>query len=1059
MTFAALLQATPDPMQAALACAAGGVVAAHANADPTFTPFEIKDIPYTAEFGTLPWSLPDMDTLTRLALTDETLLADLWWRVFAPMGQDLPFRLMIDAKDIGADAETFSIVCNALGGLDPYAGHGLGAICLALPNACAPHDWKWPYDMAVPAVLRPQLVENPLYMVGEDLVQIVAPKSASADITLRKQGPMAVDYCGFTILLADTASAPLTAAMRDASIIASTIRRPVAVVDAGEVSLDILIDNFLRECSHDKSPDFAITWAAQRSLISQPVLIVTPGEGYGAEMELARLHNRFAEMLPDLAPLAPMSPLPPVPPGTFDVFPDWPTPRNVGGLRAMLQRMSTHPEGFFHNESDGSSGVDGVRSLVEDLQDDLRPQSPPEGGFIARDRGGDAFSDVFSGNFVDHDITAEPESLAPSSPPFRARQNSAARSKPSRGGGVRWSHFPDDAPAAPRASVEAPPQPTSRGQEEAFWPEDSPAEMVEDSAPAAATAAAVEEDRFLDLMLYDGALYADQEAGPQLATDVSLKPYSDYTLDVAIRLHRTGIASDQPAPAVLNPRQDKAPQDVWVRVVAPADGMFTLGQSLQKITWPYNTDSTTARVHLRTGDTRMGQVGQFEVRILSDTLDLLEVVTVDGLRIGAASAITVTRPLGRPAALDPETTGLPRSLNLHITSMGNGFGLDAVWRNDAGDVMGLPLDRTILLDDLSALNASVRSYWAKKALGVLEKRDGLSVGGQNRILRDTARMGKRAWRVLFGDDDNCAAGQVGAMIQALDQSPDQVIQISYGTGSEGFVFPWAILRAPTPRDVPPTWEDFWGLRHVVEQVMKPPRPDGLDVAPIKVVTIQDPNFEQSAPHFAALKKIATDHGVDLGASLDSVDDVLDALEDPKPAHLFYFFCHGYAPDPSLLPRPMQEALSKANEPWAIGVGDRPDEAAISFGGGRLTEDDLASLDDFGQRRPVFFLNMCQSVEAAPGRSDGLLRRLINREAAAVIGTECEMTAAFASRFAETVLSSLWDGCGLGRAVLEARRHFVASGNPLGLAYSSYGRADIQLATTIPLPPTGDANEH
>ena len=65
--------------------------------------------------------------------------------------------------------------------------------------------------------------------------------------------------------------------------------------------------------------------------------------------------------------------------------------------------------------------------------------------------------------------------------------------------------------------------------------------------------------------------------------------------------------------------------------------------------------------------------------------------------------------------------------------------------------------------------------------------------------------------------------------------------------------------------------------------------------------------------------------------------------------------------------------------------------------------------------------------------------------------------AFAHPFSAVVLGSVLSGAAVGPALLEARRHFVRLGNPLGLAYTHYGPATARycppgLTATDPVDP-------
>lgn len=76
---------------------------------------------------------------------------------------------------------------------------------------------------------------------------------------------------------------------------------------------------------------------------------------------------------------------------------------------------------------------------------------------------------------------------------------------------------------------------------------------------------------------------------------------------------------------------------------------------------------------------------------------------------------------------------------------------------------------------------------------------------------------------------------------------------------------------------------------------------------------------------------------------------------------------------------------------------------------------------------------------------GLVHLFLDHNASAVIGTESPMTGVFADAFARKVFDALFAGDNIGTALWKARRHFLLEGrNPLGLAYTLYGRADAKL---------------
>jgi hypothetical protein len=79
-------------------------------------------------------------------------------------------------------------------------------------------------------------------------------------------------------------------------------------------------------------------------------------------------------------------------------------------------------------------------------------------------------------------------------------------------------------------------------------------------------------------------------------------------------------------------------------------------------------------------------------------------------------------------------------------------------------------------------------------------------------------------------------------------------------------------------------------------------------------------------------------------------------------------------------------------------------------------------------------------------SSGLVRVFLDHNASAVVGTESPMTAIFASAFGETMLDFVFGGDDIGTALWKTRRRFLSDDmrNPLGLAYTLYGRATARV---------------
>ena len=124
------------------------------------------------------------------------------------------------------------------------------------------------------------------------------------------------------------------------------------------------------------------------------------------------------------------------------------------------------------------------------------------------------------------------------------------------------------------------------------------------------------------------------------------------------------------------------------------------------------------------------------------------------------------------------------------------------------------------------------------------------------------------------------------------------------------------------------------------------------------------------------------------------------------------------------------------------------EPWIFIGNSQVEETELRKQKPFFQeRRPIVFLNMCHSAGLLPSMNSGLVRLFLDRNASAVIGTESPMTPVFAHAFSEKVFGALLKGEDIGTSLRVARRHFLDLRNPLGLAYTLYGRAITRLGSS------------
>jgi hypothetical protein len=248
---------------------------------------------------------------------------------------------------------------------------------------------------------------------------------------------------------------------------------------------------------------------------------------------------------------------------------------------------------------------------------------------------------------------------------------------------------------------------------------------------------------------------------------------------------------------------------------------------------------------------------------------------------------------------------------------------------------------------------------------------------------------------------------------------------------------------------------FWGIKDLVGPTdSKGPNPY-LSDEPVSIVSLIDKSFADHVNPSQMLNEVTSANRWGYLTEISTKEELIEKLEQSPPAQLFYFFCHGYVPDHrASLPAATADFLRhkmerhEDSEPWQILINtlDRGSrDAMMFFGFGALRDSELGDLKiSWEPRRPIVFLNMCHSANLMPSTQEGLARRFMDSSAAAVIGTESEMTACFADIFAREVIGKLANQENIGMAVLNARRHFHDQRNPLGFVYTLYGRWDAKL---------------
>jgi hypothetical protein len=583
--------------------------------------------------------------------------------------------------------------------------------------------------------------------------------------------------------------------------------------------------------------------------------------------------------------------------------------------------------------------------------------------------------------------------------------------------------------------------------------------------------------RFTDLAIYDGHLFPgdDLTMERKLADEEPLVAGREYTLEVAIRLKRTGIESDREADRfVLNPRQDK--EELKIYVFAKSDwSPCGIIEPFAIIKWPFASDSDSAffRLKFPSNGGRMQQ-GRIEVRLYDSHLDLLDIVEIFATVVPNESEITRPGVPRRMLFWPNKEAEIPRidvkapvrALSIHISRERNGYQFEFKFFRDTAEGIKLSSLRNITTADIEALLAKVRDFWTK--LVITNYATNLSVGSVTyaRYLTELAALGLDAWSLLFGSRTAGQAGSseaLGDLLATMNLAKGTHVQITYSQDVTDFIFPWSILYSPTASSTAVDALQFWGVRYQIEQVRDGPKVDALGPEPVGITFVLDPNFGNSEQQERMFREyVASSAGkLTVSAPISEQSSLFANLTQSLPSHLIYFYCHGYAPGArGLMRRDGVQIMKQCIEGLSVDSPERKswetllalttkmaDEPWVFIGDSEI-KDSVLKREKFFERprRPIVFLNMCHSADLLPSMTSGLVRTFLDHNASAVIGTECPMTPVFAHAFSRVFFDSLFSGDDVGSALLKARSYFLSDSvrNPLGLAYSLYGRATARL---------------
>ena len=578
--------------------------------------------------------------------------------------------------------------------------------------------------------------------------------------------------------------------------------------------------------------------------------------------------------------------------------------------------------------------------------------------------------------------------------------------------------------------------------------------------------------RYADFTFYE------EDGTTEVSHGQALRAKQRYFLEVVVREKKdlSGIPYEGTADRRLI-REPMQKKPVKILVVAESDD-FEIKHPTQSLELPPTGPSTNARFDLSplqstpsaTDLARIKVSLYYEFNLLEDVVIYSEVL--DSFEASTYSQLGLDKPIYfMQKRLALEYLDLdhvrPRSMTVQIDKTATGYDLRFRFRNDVERDLMLPARISLTGTDLEDKIVTVRKIWQEIALSEAFT-TGLE-GTKNAFATEMFRLaqaGRALWLMLFLHERNGAISNIGDWLQDHTPERDTIVQIHLDPDASDFVFPWALLydrQLPIKEYEPLDLEGFWGVRYRIEQQFPKGR-SSLDkptqiTTPLKIGFMLWDQFRNAKEQERLMTDLIKESAGRLSVSSPPVTNAKTCYEILTAGgnQILYFYSHGYTrsrqqdtgnnPDfgPFFMQRydkleptsPLRESLKSVYDAIAQAQLD-PKRSFIQLTYGKLYLDDLLELRDL-PGEPLVVLNMCESAQRSPLLSESFIHFFLDRGASAVLGTECPMTVEFAHPFSKAFLHGLLRGEEVGEALLNTRRLFLERNNPLGLAYTLYGK--------------------
>ncbi|MEM5317160.1 CHAT domain-containing protein [Paraburkholderia sp. JHI869] len=304
-------------------------------------------------------------------------------------------------------------------------------------------------------------------------------------------------------------------------------------------------------------------------------------------------------------------------------------------------------------------------------------------------------------------------------------------------------------------------------------------------------------------------------------------------------------------------------------------------------------------------------------------------------------------------------------------------------------------------------------------------------------LRIMARAGASLLRTVFegpgaGQDSKSVARLLRRLASAPDKAPLKLQIIA-----ESMPLPWGLLYLGSAADdAVLDWSNFLGMRHIIEQI---PLQQPMTTFDSTIISDQPAlhvgvNFNDNIDLQMGIPFVADQRTFWNGLrgprvqvnDRNSWSTLMRSLNDPAaPEQILYFYCH---------------AVSRG-----LAQSGGPSASSIALTDATRTLNDIvlnAGTDVPLAGSPLVFINACESATMSPAFYDGFAPYFMSKGARGVIGTECQMPALFAMKWALAFFEKFLGGAPLGKTFLDLRMSFLRNhNNPLGLLYAVHCDAD------------------